>query len=286
MNLLDAIELHLPAGFAIEGRLGEGATSWVYLARNETSGERLVVKVMRPGMMTAERARRFFSEMRVLSKLGHPRIIPILEPGEAEGLPFFTMPYVAGETLRTRLQGAGRLPVREALVVARDVAGAVEHAHQHGVVHRDIKPENVLLAGDGGAYLMDFGFAQTAGAAAAYAAAKGTRLVVGTPDYMSPEQISGKGAADWRSDFFSLGCVLFEMLAGRAPFPAAGGSRAAAARRFDAPAPDVRELRPEVPEDVAHVVARSLALAPSDRYDTAFALRGALEAALGRLDLA
>jgi serine/threonine-protein kinase len=277
MNLIEAIELHLPRGFTIEQKIGRGGTSSVYRARRAGSDERIVVKVMQPGTVSPASLERFFREIEVLKKLQHPRIIPILESGEASGSAFFTMPYIAGETLWARLKAVGRLELRDALLVARDVADALSHAHGKGVVHRDVKPGNILLGVDG-AYLMDFGFA-SGSAAAARGDGAAPRTIVGTPGYMSPEQMGGRWSEDRRSDFFSLGCVMYEMLAGQSPFPARAG-RAHMHRRHTEAAPDVRALRPEVPEAVAAIVRRNLDLHPSGRFVGAGSLRAALDAAL------
>jgi eukaryotic-like serine/threonine-protein kinase len=278
MNLLDAVELHLPRGFTIQEELGAGATSTVYLASSADRNERLVVKVMHPGTVTSASMDRFFSEMQALKKLKHPRIIPILEPGEANGALFFTMPHIAGETLRARLQRGAHLSVREVLLVARDITDALGHAHAKGIVHRDVKPENILLAEDG-AYLMDFGCANIQGLAQPGGAAAESRLIVGTPDYMSPEQVTGKRPEDWRSDFYSLGCVMHEMLTGSPPF-SADSPRATMMRRLTELPPDVRSFRPEIPEDVAVIIRRNLDVHPAERFATATFLRGALDGAL------
>ena len=283
MNLLETIELHLPRGYTIREQLGAGATSTVYLAQREGTGERLVVKVMRTGTGTLAALDRFQMEMRMLRTLEHPRIIPMLSSGEAQGALFFTMPYVRGETLRTRLDREGPLPVRDALLIARDVTDALGHAHSRGIVHRDVKPANLLLAADG-AYLMDFGFARPPlEMAGGNGGSDEPRWIVGTPDYVSPEQVEAKRNEDWRSDFYSLGCVMHEMLVGRPPF--SGGSvRATMRRRLDVAAADVRSLRPDVPADLAAIVRCTLELHPSGRYATAGFLRMALESALRTLD--
>jgi serine/threonine-protein kinase len=275
MNLLQAIEIHLPSGFTVREQIGNGATSLVSLACSEATGERLIVKVMRPGSVSAEASARFYQEMRVLKRLEHRRIIPILKAGDANGAPFFTMPYISGETLSARLKRDGPRSVREALLVARDVADALGHAHSNGIVHRDVKPANILLAADC-AYLMDFGFAHGSNGVPGDA-----RLIVGTPDYVSPEQVSGNRAGDWRSDFYSLGCVMFEMLTGRAPWTAAT-ARATMHRRLKEEPPDVRAIRPDVPDDVAAIIRRSLDPHPSGRFATAGFLLAALDAALVR----
>jgi serine/threonine-protein kinase len=282
VSLLRAIERRLPPGYAIQGQIGSGATSWVYLARGDGDAPALVVKVMHPGISAEANVDRFVREMQILRTLDHPRIIPILEPGEADGALFFTMPYVPGETLRARLDRTGPLPIREALAIARDVAEALGHAHGRGVVHRDVKPANILLA-DGRAYLMDFGFANAPSLTSPNAAARDARLAIGTPEYISPEQVTGRRAEDWRSDFFSLACVLQEMLTGSPPFTG-GAPRAVMQRRLTEAPADLRAARPDVPDDVAAIVRRNLAVSPNDRFATAGFFRLALETAIERLD--
>ena len=277
-SLLEAIELHLPRGYRIRGKLGDGATSSVYLACGAAPNERLAVKVMQLGTVTDHSIDRFLREMQVLEKLDHPLIPRILDPGEANGSLFFTMPYIDGETLRTRLRRVGRLSLRDALTITRDIGSALDHAHGRGVVHRDVKPENIFLAKEG-AYLIDFGLAVTSDIESNGRVGS----VSGTPEYMSPEQASGDRIEGWRSDFFSLGCVLYEMLAGKTPFHG-GSARETMARRQGAPPPEIRDVRPDVPEDVAAVIRRSLATDPSMRYATAGYLRRALDAAIEQLD--
>ncbi len=319
VSLLQAVERQLPEGFTIQEQIGAGATSWVYLARRADAGDagepaqppaapgapppgdaieaaaptgeaaprvpegqdQIVVKVMRSGGANRAHVDRFVREMRILQKLDHPHIVPILEPGEVDGALYFTMPYVYGETLRSSLDRFGPLDVADALDVARDLADALGHAHTRGVVHRDVKPENILLS-PAGAYLLDFGFASAPSLTSDEAAQREASEMVGTPDYVSPEEVSGDRAGDWRSDFYSLGCVLFEMLTGRAPFTAES-PRATVLRRLTTPAPDVRTLRPEVPDDVAFIVRRCLERSPNDRFPTASFLRMALQAARARL---
>jgi serine/threonine protein kinase len=281
VTLLAAIERRLPPGFSIEGPLGSGATSWVYVAR-DARGEALVVKIMQPGRGHGPEHFRFLREMQILRALDHPRIVPLLSPGEANGALFFTMPFVAGETLRARLAREGTLPLSAALIVCRDVADALDHAHARGVVHRDIKPDNILLAG-GRAFLLDFGYANAPALLSVELAAAEAQVAFGTPDYMSPEQVTGRRAEDWRSDLFSLACVLHESLAGRPPF-AAATARAALQRRLQDAPDDVRLLRPEVPSEVVAIIRRNLAVAPNDRFFTAGAFRQALDTALAQLD--
>jgi serine/threonine protein kinase len=283
MSLLEALELHIPRGYKIQRKLGGGATSVVYLAGMPgCDPNRLAVKVLLNGSGTNRAGYRFLREMQVLEKLNHPRIPRILEPGEANGRLFFTMPYIDGQTLGARLRSSGRLPLRESLLIARDVGEALDHAHARGVVHRDVKPDNIYLAHDG-AYLMDFGMAMTSDSERG----SGTEwdgIIAGTPAYMSPEQASGHGAEGWRSDFFSLGCVLHEMLTGTQAFASSSVRETMARHRMGVVAPEVRSLRPEVPEDVSRILRRTLHPDPSSRYPTARFLRRALDAAIEALD--
>jgi len=277
-SLLETIELHLPRGYTIRGKLGDGATSSVYLACGAEPDERLAVKVMTLGSATENSIDRFLREMQVLEKLDHPRIPRILDPGEASGSLFFTMRYIDGETLRSRMRKSGQLPVRDALMIVRDIGSALDHAHGRGVVHRDVKPENIFLAAEG-AYLIDFGLAITSDIESSGKADS----ISGTPEYMSPEQASRDRMEGWRSDFFSLGCVFYEMLAGKTPFHG-GSARETMKRRQDAPPPDVRAVRPDVPEEISAIIKRTLNTDPSMRFPTAGYLRRALDSALELID--
>jgi serine/threonine-protein kinase len=308
VSLLQSVERRLPTGFSIQEQLGAGATSWVYRASRplfeppapgggadappvapaapaeSLDGEQIVVKVMHPGTVTSDTVDRFLREMQILQKLEHPHIVPLLEPGEADGTLFFTMPYVCRSSLRDRLNRESPLPLALALVIARDVADALGHAHGRGVVHRDVKPENILLR-DGRAYLIDFGFASAPSITSDDATARDAKLSIGTPDYISPEQLTGKRTEDWRSDFFSLACVLQEMLTGRAPF-ASDTPRATMQRRLSGAPDDLRALRPDVPEAVVSLIRKNLSMSPNDRSATASFLRMALDAALEGLEAA
>jgi serine/threonine-protein kinase len=283
MSLLEAIELHIPRGYVVRGKLGGGATSVVYLAGMPGSDkDRIAVKVLLHGTVTNQAGHRFLREMQVLEKLDHPRIPRILEPGEANGKLFFTMPYIDGQTLGARLRASGRIPLREALIIARDVGDALDHAHARAIVHRDVKPDNIFLGVDG-AYLIDFGLAITSDSEQA-SGTDWNGVVAGTPSYMSPEQASGNRVEGWRSDFFSLGCVLYEMLTGQQAFASVTVRDAVERHRTGAPPTDVRMLQPDVPEDVAGVLRRSLHPDPSSRYPTARFLRRALDAAIESLE--
>jgi len=237
----------------------------VYRARDLRHDRDVAVKVMYPGLSAHVGAERFLREIKIAANLTHPHIVPVYDSGSADGRLFFVMPLIDGETLRARLRRDGQLPLDEALGYARDVAEALDYAHSHGVVHRDIKPENILLA-DGHALVADFGIAR----AVSLAAGEDTRLtqagtVVGTPDYMSPEQAAGSGAVDHRSDLYSLACVVYEMLAGQPPFT--GPSAEVVARQHMSSAPrSITELRPTTPAHVSAAIAQALAKAPADRF--------------------
>ncbi|MFL5422563.1 MAG: serine/threonine-protein kinase [Myxococcales bacterium] len=278
MNLIAAIESRLGTGWSIVDELGTGATSRVYLATRGGDGERMVVKVMKSGTGEAERSQYFLLEMQVLQKMSHPNVVPMADAGEAQGVLYFTMPFINGETIRARLAREGAFPMGDAARIARDVAVALGHVHSHGVVHRDVKPENVLLSPNG-AVLLDFGHARAPAIMANADAQEAKKYIIGTPNYVSPEQVSGRRVADSRADLYSLGCVLLEMLTGAVPF-AASSARESMQRRVDEPPPDVRAIRPDVPDELAAVLKRALTIDPAERYMSADQMAGALNTAL------
>jgi len=281
MNLIAAIESRLGTGWSITGELGTGATARVYLATRGPAGPRVVVKVMKSGAAAAARSQYFLLEMQVLQKMNHPNVVPVSEVGEAQGLLFFTMPFIEGETMRHRLARAGAFPVGEAVRVARDVAKALAHVHSLGVVHRDVKPENILLSPNG-AVLLDFGHARAPAIMPSVDSHDAKKYIVGTANYVSPEQVTGRRLADSRSDIYSLGCVLLEMLSGQLPF-AASSARESMHRRLDEPPPDIRALRPDVPEELAAVLKRAMRIDPAQRYMSAGEMADALTSALDLL---
>jgi serine/threonine-protein kinase len=269
----------LAGRYHIEKELGRGGMATVYLARDLKHDRPVALKVMHPDLRLGSGTERFLREIRTTARLDHPHILPVHDSGEAQDLLWYTMPYVEGASLRDRLMGAGPLPMEDVLQLGREVADALDYAHQHGVVHRDIKPENVLLAG-GHARVADFGIATALEAAAGARDPRadrltGTGITVGTPAYMSPEQAAGARTLDGRSDIYSLGCMLYEMLAGEPPFTGST-PQAVIARRFAKPPPSVRQLRPAVPPAVEEVLSRALAREPADRFQTAAALGQAL----------
>ena len=277
MNLIAAIESRLGTGWSIAGELGTGATSRVYLATRETDGARMVVKLMKSGAAAVERSQYFLLEMQLLQKMSHPNVVPIIDAGEAQGVLYFAMPFIEGETMRQRLSRDGAFPVADAVRYALDLARALAHVHSHGVVHRDVKPENILLAPNG-AILLDFGHARAPAIMPTSESRDAKKYIVGTANYVSPEQVAGRRVADSRSDLYSLGCVLLEMLTGVVPF-SGGSARETMQRRLDEPPPDVRTTRPDVPDEVASALRRSMAVDPAERYLTAGQMADALAAA-------
>jgi serine/threonine-protein kinase len=278
MNLIAAIEARLGTGWSLKDELGSGATSRVYLAQRESDGERVVVKLMKTGSAEAERSQYFLLEMQILQKMDHPNVVSITDVGEAQGILFFTMPFVEGETMRQRLGREGAFPISDAVRIARDIANALGNVHSKGVVHRDVKPENILLS-PAGAILLDFGHARAPAIMPTNESRDARKYIVGTANYVSPEQVAGRRVADSRSDIYSLGCVLLEMLTGCVPFTA-GSARETMQRRLDEPPPDVRQSRAEVPDDLAAMLKRSMAVDPAERYMTAGQVVDALSAAL------
>lgn len=251
--------------YRLDRELGQGGMATVYLAHDLKHDRDVAIKVLRDDVAQTVGAERFLREIRMAARLSHPHILPLFDSGQVDDALYYVMPVVRGESLRDRLDRERMLPVADAVRIASEVAGALEHAHRSGVVHRDIKPDNILLQ-DGHALVADFGIGKALESVDAETATQ-TGVSVGTPAYMSPEQASGE-AVDGRSDIYSLGCVLYEMLVGEQPFTGPTVMAVIAKRFVQAPA-DVTALRDGVSRPVANVVAKALARAPMDRYDTA-----------------
>ena len=278
-ELRHRLQSALAGRYTIDREIGRGGMAIVYLAYDLHNERDVALKVLRPELAVTLGPERFLQEIRFAANLAHPHILPLHDSGNADGLLFYVMPFVRGESLRDRLEREGQLPLVDALTIAREVADALDYAHRAGVVHRDIKPENILLQ-EGHAVVSDFGIARAISAAEARVTAVGT--TVGTPDYMSPEQGEGKGPLDGRSDIYSLGCVLFEMLAGLPPaaLTPPEGPAAGPLRVRDRLA-ELLALRPSVPPEVAGIVARMLEPKPKDRFATAAEAAEALAAPSG-----
>jgi tetratricopeptide (TPR) repeat protein len=253
----------LSGRYRIDREIGRGGMSTVFLAEDLKHHRQVAIKVLTPEVAAAVGSERFLREIETVARLTHPHILGLYDSGDAEGLLYYVMPYVEGESLRQRLTREKQLPVDDALRIAREVADALSHAHSHGVVHRDIKPENILLE-SGHAVVADFGIARAIAAAGGEALTQ-TGIVVGTPAYMSPEQAAGGQSLDGRSDLYSLGCVLYEMLAGQPPFTGPTAESLAHQHLSVSPRP-VTELRPAVPAGVTAALQRALAKTPADRF--------------------
>ena len=272
-ELLDRLKAALADRYTIERELGSGGMATVYLAEDLKHHRQVAVKVLRPDLAAALGAERFLREIEIAAKLTHPHILPLHDSGETAGFLFYVMPYVEGESLRDRLNREKQLPIDDALKIASEVADALGSAHRHNVVHRDIKPENILLE-EGHAVVADFGVARAV-TAAGEARLTETGIAIGTPAYLSPEQASGERELDGRSDIYSLGCVLYEMLAGEPPYTGPT-PQAVIAKRLSEPVPHVSTLRETVPTTVEQVITRALAKARADRFSTAQQFANAL----------
>jgi len=266
----------LPSHYIIDRELGRGGMALVYLAR-DTRHERFVaLKTLRPEIAIALGRERFLREIKLAARLQHPNILPVYDSGDAGGTLFYVMPYVEGESLRDRLEREPQLPVDDALQIAKEVAEALGYAHSHDVVHRDIKPENIMLSG-GHAIVTDFGIARAVSAAGGDKLTQ-TGLAIGTPAYMPPEQASGSGQVDRRSDIYSLACVLYETLAGQPPFTGPTAQAIMARHSLDA-VPRLKIVRDAIPDDLETVIERALEKVPADRYQTSGEFAKALTAA-------
>jgi serine/threonine-protein kinase len=251
--------------YVIERELGRGGMATVYLAHDIRHVRRVALKVLRPELAATLGPDRFLHEIRIAAGLQHPHILPVFDSGEAAGQLWYTMPYVEGETLRQRLQREKQLPLEDACRIALHVLGALEYAHAHGVIHRDVKPENILLEDDQ-AVLADLGIAHAMTAVGEERLTE-TGLSLGTPAYMSPEQACAEPNIDRRTDIYSLGCVLYEMLAGEPPYTGPT-AQAIVARRLTEPPPSLRTIR-DAPESVERAIHRALARNAADRFATA-----------------
>ena len=264
--------------YRIERELGQGGMATVHLAQDLRHHRRVAIKVLKPELGAVLGAERFLSEIRVTANLQHPNLLPLFDSGDAGGLLYYVMPYVEGETLRARLERERQLPVDEVIRLATLVAGALDYAHQRGVIHRDLKPENILLQ-SGQPILADFGIA-LAVANAGGSRVTETGLSLGTPHYMSPEQATGERALDARSDQYALAAVTYEMLTGEPPHTG-GTAQAIIARLMTEKPRSIRATRESVPAAVDRAVQRGLAKPPADRFPTCGAFASALTASPG-----
>ncbi|HEY9227352.1 MAG TPA: protein kinase, partial [Gemmatimonadaceae bacterium] len=279
----DELQTALGTTYRLERELGGGGMSRVFLAEETALGRQVVVKVLSPELLAGVNIDRFRREIQLAARLQQAQIVPVLSAGEIGGVPYYTMPFVAGESLRAKLARVGQLPVPEVVSILRDVTRALAYAHEQNVVHRDIKPDNVLLSG-GTAVVTDFGIAKAIAAAstaqpeqAATGALTQLGTAVGTPAYISPEQAAGDPNIDHRSDIYSLGCMAFELLTGKQPFDGRTPQRALVAHLTEKPR-RVTEIRPDVPAALADLIERCLAKEPAARPQSAAEIGAALDA--------
>jgi serine/threonine-protein kinase len=264
MTAPDHLAAALAGRYALERELGHGGMATVHLARDLKHDRQVAIKVLRPELTHGLGADRFLSEIRTTASLTHPHILPLFDSGASDGLFYYVMPFIEGESIRDRLERGGPLPTDEALRLSREVADALAYAHERGIIHRDIKPENILLA-RGHAYVADFGIARALDAAGPRITVTG--MAVGTPAYMSPEQAFGEKGVDQRSDIYSLGCLVFEMLTGRPPFDAPTAEAMLVKRLTEAP-PQLSQSRAGVSPAVDAAVRRAMARDADDRFQT------------------
>jgi eukaryotic-like serine/threonine-protein kinase len=265
----------LAGHYTLVRELGRGGMATVFLATDRKHDRPVALKVLHPELAQTLGPERFQREIRLAARLQHPHVLTVHDSGQTAGHLWFTMPFVEGETLRERLRRERQLSLDDALQIGRQAAQALEYAHAHGIVHRDIKPENLLLTRDGNTLVADFGIARALGADTDDALTQ-TGVSVGTPAYMSPEQATGDRELDARTDIYSLGAVIFEMLAGEQPY-IGPTVQSILMKRLTEPVPSIRRTRPTVPEDVDQAVMKALAVVPADRFATAAQFAHALE---------
>ncbi len=274
-NPFQRLRVALASRYGVERELGRGGMATVYLGQDLKHRRPVAIKVLHPELATALGVERFLREIEIAAGLTHPHILPLFDSGEADGLLYYVMPYIEGETLRGRLDHERQLPIEDAVRIACDIAAALAYAHNRGVVHRDIKPENILFSA-GRAVVADFGIARAV-TAASLERITATGVAIGTPAYMSPEQALADPQVDGRTDVYSLGCVVYEMLTGSPPFTGPSAQAVLARHTID-PAPSIRGVRPTVPSTLERAVFKALAKAPADRFGSATQFADALTA--------
>src|SRR5882724_11716621 len=265
-ELLSRLQVALADRYRIEVEIGAGGMATVYLAQDLRHDRKVALKLLRPELSAVIGAERFLAEIKLTANLQHPHILPLFDSGEADGFLFYVMPFVEGESLRSRLSREKQLPVPDAVRVATEVASALDYAHRHGVVHRDIKPENILLH-DGRALVADFGIALAASKASGSRMTE-TGMSLGTPHYMSPEQAMGEREITARSDVYALGAVLYEMLSGDPPFTGSTAQAVVARVVTESPRP-LTTQRHTVPRNIEAAVLTALEKLPADRFASA-----------------
>jgi serine/threonine-protein kinase len=274
-DLQSQLQEGLGGSFALERELGRGGMATVFLARDLKHDRLVALKVLHADLAATLGPERFQREIHTAARLQHPHILTVLDSGNAAGRLWFTMPFVEGETLRARLARDRQLPLADAMRIAREAAEGLQYAHDHGVIHRDVKPENLLLTSDGNTLVADFGIARALGGESDDRIT-GTGVSIGTPAYMSPEQTAGERGVDVRTDVYSLGAVVYEMLAGEPPYTGPT-TQVIIAKRFTEPPPSLRAVRAGLPAGLDDALRRALAPSPADRFQTVRELAAALQ---------
>src|SRR5919112_5803457 len=258
--------------YEVEREIGRGGNARIFLAR-DAKGVAVALKILHPELLVSVAADRFLREIRLASRLNHPQIARLLDSGEQEWLVYYVMSYAEGPTLREHLDRSRQMTVPETLRLANDLLDALDHAHSQGIIHRDVKPANVVLSAQG-AVLLDFGIARAVVASGSDQLTR-SGIAVGTSTYMSPEQITALTDIDHRSDLYSMGCVLYECLAGQPPY-AHRNEAVVLQLHLTQPIPDVRALRNDTPPDLASAITKALAKNRDERWHSAAAMREAL----------
>ncbi|MEO6331140.1 MAG: protein kinase, partial [Gemmatimonadaceae bacterium] len=261
--------------YRITDELAGGGMSRVFIAEDRELERKVVVKVLPPDLAAGLNVDRFRREIQLAARLQHPHIVPLLSAGARDGLLFYTMPLIGGETLRARLNRAGELPIGEAVRIVRDIADALEYAHGEGVAHRDIKPDNVLVSGHH-ALVTDFGVSKALSSSTGAQSITSIGVALGTPAYMSPEQATADPTIDHRTDIYALGVLFYELLAGRPPFTGLSSQQILAAQVTEPPVP-ITKHRPNISRPMAELIMRCLEKKPADRWQTAAEIRTQLE---------
>jgi serine/threonine-protein kinase len=272
-DLLPLIRTALGDRYTVHREIGRGGAARVFLA-NDPEGREVALKVLHPELQVSVTAERFLREIRLVSRIDHPLVARVLDSGEAGWLIYYVMPFVEGPTLKVHLERTRTMPVPDALRMACDLLGALGAAHELGIVHRDVKPDNIILSPQG-AVLLDFGIARAIEAAGTGSLTR-SGITVGTSSYMSPEQIQAMDDLDPRTDLYSLGCVLYEVLAGRPPYKHPNEVLVLQMHLHD-PVPDVRATHPDVPERLAQVIGRAMEKDRDRRWGSAAEMTAALE---------
>ena len=275
-DFIDQLQRTVSASYDIERELSGGGMSRVVVATERALGRRVVIKVLPPDLAAGVNIERFKREIQLAAQLHHPHIVPLLSTGEGNGILYYTMPYIEGESLRVAVERTGKLAVADVVRVLHDVVDALAYAHGRGVIHRDIKPANILRLGSH-ALVTDFGVAKALSAAMPISGVTTAGIAIGTPAYMAPEQLAGDPAADHRIDIYAVGLLAYELLIGSSPFSSSSPQATMAAQLTRTPEP-LYELRPEVPSDLSDLIMRCLEKNPAFRPHTAVALQAELDA--------